>query len=58
MHGTLSPAWTTLRQRALNRLAAMNTTPGDLVAVAAALQVVAWTVTPALINFCPTPRRG
>jgi 4-amino-4-deoxy-L-arabinose transferase-like glycosyltransferase len=53
MHGTLSPAWTTLRRRALNRLVAMNTTPGALVAVAAALQVVAWTVTPALINFAP-----
>jgi 4-amino-4-deoxy-L-arabinose transferase-like glycosyltransferase len=55
MQRTLSvPAQrTSLRQRALNPLVPMNVTPGALVAIAAALQAVVWTVTPALINFAP-----
>jgi 4-amino-4-deoxy-L-arabinose transferase-like glycosyltransferase len=55
MQRTLSvlPEQTPLRQRARNRLAAMNVTPGALVAITAALQVVVWTVTPALINSAP-----
>src|SRR6516162_3479156 len=44
---------TPLRQRAVNRLAAISATPGALVAVVASLQIVLWTVTPALINFAP-----
>ena len=50
---SVSPEQTPLRERALTRLAAISATPGAMVAVVASLQIVLWTVTPALINFAP-----
>jgi len=37
----------------LHRLRGVAETPGALVATAAALQVVVWTITPAIINSAP-----
>jgi 4-amino-4-deoxy-L-arabinose transferase-like glycosyltransferase len=42
-----------LCQRMLHHLRGVIRTPGALVAVAAALQVVVWTITPAIINSAP-----
>src|SRR5262245_50288172 len=50
---SLPPPRITLRQLMLHRLSAGAVTPGSLVAAAAALQVVVWTITPALINSPP-----
>src|SRR5262245_49042190 len=50
---SLPPPRITLRQLMLHRLSAGAVTPGSLVAAAAALQVVVWTITPALINSAP-----
>ena len=49
---SVPPARAALR-RSLHRLAAIAVTPGGLVAASAALQVMVWTVTPALINSAP-----
>src|SRR5215475_15559819 len=55
MQRTLSvlSARAALRQRSLPHLAAIAVTPEGLVAAVAVLQVMVWTVTPALINFAP-----